>query len=149
MGDKMAFQEISAAIGGLKAATEIAKVIVSAKGAMDVAEFRLKAADLMTSLAEARVSLVDAQDRAEGLQDEISRLKEALEAKQTLVKVKDGYYAVDENGNPVGEAFCLRCWEVDHNQRHLTYPLFTDKPTVCAACMTEYTQHNTQRKTAP
>jgi hypothetical protein len=142
----MALQEITAALGGLKAATELARAFGAAKGAIDVAEYKLKAADLMSSLADARIALVEAQEKSDQLDAEIKMLRDALDAKEQLIRAGDGYYALDDNGEPTGGAFCLRCWEVDHKQYHLIYPRRTDEPTICQACKSKYAYFRTSRK---
>ncbi|MBD8900011.1 hypothetical protein [Rhodanobacter sp. DHG33] len=143
----MAIAELTAAMNGLKAATDLAKALASANTAYAVAELKLKAAEMMTSLADARAALASAQEAAVELQDEITRLNGALEMKASVVRADSAYYDMGESGKPIGDPYCMRCWESDHKLRHLSMSSFVTNPTICPECKTEYDHNLTYRRT--
>jgi hypothetical protein len=143
----MALAEITAALSALKASAEVGKAIASAGNAIEVAQLRLQLADMMGSLSEARSTLIDAQEAVTQLQEERRQLLDTLELKQKVVLVYSGYYATDEQGRPEGSAFCMRCWEVDHKLRHISYPDRTNLPAVCPACKAQYAFRQVRRQT--
>lgn len=143
----MALAEITAALSALKASAEVGKAIASAGNAIEVAQLRLQLADMMGSLSDARSALVDAQEAVNQLQEERRQLLDALELKSRVVQVRDGYYATDEKERPRGSAFCMRCWEVDHKLRHISYPNLTNQPAICPACKAQYAYRQVRRMT--
>jgi hypothetical protein len=130
--------EITGALSALKASTELAKAVMDASKSMEKAELQLRLVEMMGSLTDARTALQTAQEGAAQLQQENQRLLGALEMKKTVVKKDDAYFETDEGGKPVGDAYCMRCWEADHVLRHLAHPIFLDHKSICHACKSEY-----------
>jgi hypothetical protein len=75
---------------------------------------KLKLADLISALAEAKIELTEVQETIAQKDKRIAELEEALQSSDSLVRRYDAYYHTDENGQPIGIPFCLRCWENDH-----------------------------------
>ena len=134
----MAIAELSAALGALKASTELAKAVIGASSSVATASLKLQLAEMMSSLADAKLALVDAQEAVGKVEARNRELEEAFETKATVVRKLSGIYIADENGNPSGDAHCLRCWEVDHKLRHVSYARTMDLPVVCVACKAQY-----------
>jgi hypothetical protein len=65
-------------LSGLSAATQaigLVKELRSIDRTLDDAEFKLKIVDLASALSDAKLALVDAQERVRTLEDELARLK--------------------------------------------------------------------------
>jgi hypothetical protein len=129
---------IGAALSSLKTAADIAKFLRASDFNIEKAELKLKMADLVSALAEAKLELVDVQEEILEKEKVISQLKEAFENKDQLTRRYDAYYKIDENGEPMGVSFCLRCWEVDHKKRQLVHDALEHNKNVCTCCGQRY-----------
>jgi hypothetical protein len=125
---------IGAALSSLKTATDIAKFLRASDFNVEKAELKLKMADLVSALAEAKLELVDVQEEILEKEKVISQLKEAFENKDQLIRRYDAYYESDENGEPMGVSFCLRCWEGDHKKRQLVRDASEGNKKICTGC---------------
>jgi phage FluMu protein Com len=100
-------------LAGIAAATEAIKIAKSLHGLdkqYDEATFRLRIAELVNSLSDAKLALSEAKDMIAELDKEISLLKRNFEASGKLV-VGDGDYRffADADGNPLGYPVCPSC----------------------------------------
>lgn len=130
--------ELSATYTALKAAGEIAKIVVAADKQLSEAELKMRLADMMGALSDARMSLASVQEEIDGRDAEIGRLKEALEHKASVRKDGNAYYEVDESGEPVGEPYCMHCYQSRHILRILVQPRLSGEEGFCATCKTRY-----------
>lgn len=127
---------------GLNAAWEIAKALRSAETQIKTAELKIKLAEMMLALADAKANLADVQEQLHDNAKELDRLENALRNKDQVRKQYDAYYAVDEQGNLTGAAYCMRCWEVEHKLHHLATR--RGMRSACHACKAEYDPHRTR-----
>ena len=112
---------IGAILTSLKTATEIAKAIKDLDATVEKAELKLKLADLLGSLADAKIAGVELQELLQEKQKEIERLREALAFKARVVKAGDAYFLKNDTGLPSGEPYCVHCWEGEHALFHLVH----------------------------
>ncbi|MEP1092123.1 MAG: hypothetical protein ABJG95_16260 [Rhizobiaceae bacterium] len=77
----------------------MAKAIISADKTLGEAELKAQIAEITSSLAQMSRALTEANQ-------EIETLKSQLAFKELLVSVKGFKYEADENGDPVGYAYC-------------------------------------------
>lgn len=129
---------IAAVLNSLKAATDIAKFLRESDLSLERAELKLKLADLVGALADARLELIDVQETLSEKDKLISELEDAFQSKDALVRRYDAYYHADESGNPMGVAYCLRCWENDHKKRQLVHDAKDRFTRVCTTCGHRY-----------
>jgi len=129
---------ITAVLGSLKTATEIAKFIRESDVSIEKAELKLKVADLIGALADVKLELVELQDTFAEKDQKIKELEQAFEAKGSLVRKYDAYYHADSNGQPLGVPFCLRCWENDHKRRQLVHDAKDFRTRICTNCGHKY-----------
>ena len=129
---------IAAALSSLKTATDIAKYFRESDFSLEKAEMKLKFADLVSALAEAKLELAEVQDVIIEKDRIIAELKEAFEAKGNLKRHNDAYYEVDSEGEPIGIAYCLRCWEGEHKKRQLVRAAKEHSLNVCTNCGQRY-----------
>lgn len=130
--------EIAGAVASIKSAIEIAKALATAGKEVELATVKLQAAELMTKLAEVQVALLSANGAVDERDSEITRLAEALEMKSKVVKAGDAYYDLDDNGQPTGAPYCMRCWEADHRLLHITLAARVHDDVLCPHCRTAY-----------
>lgn len=126
--------EVAAVLGGLKAALDIASALRKADNSLELAELKLQLVGLMTSLAEAKLGLLDVEEAMKGRDDRIAGLEEALRMKEKLVRYNDAYYTKGENGEPSGDPYCSRCIEVGHKAVHIHQSPLRRSLIVCPEC---------------
>jgi len=139
----MGFESIGTAIAMVNGSLELVKKLSSASGAVERAELKLKAAELIGSLADAKLALINSMEEAQAQQRTIAELQEALQLKATVGRVFDGYYQTDTNGKPHGDPFCARCWQADHRLFYLTSARPGAVETTCAQCNAKFPKHRT------
>jgi len=126
---------IGAFLSSVKSATDIAKAIRSADASLERAEMKLKMAELLESLAEAKVQATDIRDLLTEKNNRIAELEAAFQFKGKLVRHGDAYYEAAD-GSPTGAPYCSRCWEVDKKLVHVTE--FSSGQTHRGSCKTPY-----------
>lgn len=129
---------ITAALSSLRTATEIVKLIRESGTSLQTAELKLRLADLLTSVAEARTQLVEVQELLATKDAKIAELELAFAAKDSLKRHNDAYYRLNAAGDPEGEPLCVRCWEVDHRQHQLVRLAIDHRIRTCPACNAKY-----------
>jgi hypothetical protein len=139
----MGFESIGTAIAMVNGSLELVKKLSTASGAAERAELKLKAAELIGSLADAKLALINSMEEAQTQQRTIAQLQEALQLKATVGRVFDGYYETDANGKPHGDPFCARCWQADHRLLYLTSARRGQMETSCAQCNAKFPKHRT------
>lgn len=102
---------IAAALGSLKTATDIAKLIKESGTSLEQAEVKLQIAELISALAEAKTEIAGIQSELMKKNDIISYLNEQLTIKQKVVWDKPYYWLVDESDRD--GPFCQRCYDVE------------------------------------
>lgn len=122
-------------VGGIAAASQalgIAKALRSIEKDYDAATYKAQIVELIDSLSNAKLALIDARENATELEKEIERLRATFEAKGKLVKGEGGYsYFVGENGKALGFPVCPSC-EADGR----IIELKQDGPTETGRCPT-------------
>jgi hypothetical protein len=108
--------DITAIAGSISAAIGITKELVSADRAFDKAELRLKLADLMVELANARTEALDIQMDNARLHIELTKLQQRLSFQGSL-RFKMPYYISE--GQEDGGPYCANCWDGEHLAMHL------------------------------
>ena len=132
---------IAAALQALKTANEIARWLRESDVSLEKAETKLRLAELVNALADMKVSLAETRELIEEKDATIRRLKEALELKGRLVRYSNCYYETDERGQPIGDPYCSRCWEVDHLAVHVNQDPENRAAFVCPSCKSRYRWH--------
>jgi len=111
---------ISAFIGSIKTATELAKAIKGADLSLEKAETKMKMAELISALADAKIQAAEIQDLLQERDERIKELEKSLDNKSKLIFQKGKYYESDANNNPIGEPYCSHCWESKNKMIHLS-----------------------------
>ncbi len=131
-----AIPTIVTAINSIKAATDIAKALRNADVNLAQAELKLRAAELLEALADAKISMVDLEEALQKKDKEIARLTDVLSVKANVAKSGDAYFETDSEGKMHGEPFCVYCWEQNHRLVHIHHTTSQRGPEtlVCPEC---------------
>ncbi len=105
----MDIASISAALAGIKSATEIAKIIKDSGASLEQAEIKLKLADLISALADAKIEIANIREALSEKEIQIKELNQKLEIKENIVWQKP-YYFIIENGKKDGP-YCQKCYD--------------------------------------
>lgn len=125
---------ITAAISGLKTATDLVRYLRDTEQAFKTADLKLRIADLVDALANAKLALTDIQELLTNKDAEIKRLTEALKLKDEVVRHGDAYYSKSEAGSPVGAPFCSFCFESKHQLMHINQNPKDRSQSICPSC---------------
>ena len=102
--------DIPVAITALNNAINLVGYLRGVERGYDVAEYKLKVAELMTTLAEVKAALADAQAEHLAKDSEIKRLKTFLAKRDAETVEHKGYrYKKGLSGIPQGHAYCPVC----------------------------------------
>ena len=129
---------ISAFISSIKNATDIARVIKDAGVSLEKAEVKFKVAELIESLAEAKIQASEVKELLQEKDQKIAELEKAFSLKSKLFRDGDAYYETIEDGRPVGAPYCSYCWEANHRAIHLTQIMGSLGDWYCPACKNTY-----------
>ena len=125
---------ITAAIGGLKTATEVARFLRDTVQAFKTADLKLRVAELVDGLATAKFSLSEIQDTLAAKDAEIRRLTEALKLKDEVTRYQDAYYRKDPDGKALGDPYCSFCFETKSLLVHINQNPKDRSQSVCPNC---------------
>lgn len=128
-----------AALQNLKAASDLVKALRGAEVGFEKAQLKLQVAELAELLANARMSVLDAQEEIHRLQKRIRELEASEDVRERLVRRGNVYFLKD--GDKEKGPYCLRCYESDQK----LMPLRTNPPGmrdfglfVCPHCQDFY-----------
>ena len=133
---------ISTILSSVKAATEIAKLIRDSDLSLEKAEMKLKVAELINSLADAKIAAAEVNEIIREKDDRIKELEAAFAFKSKIVRYRDAYYQTTEEGIPSGDPYCPNCWETSKRAVHLYY-IYPNE--ICPNCKTQYANHMAPR----
>ncbi len=121
---------IGALISSVKSATDIAKLIKDSDVSLSAAESKLKAAELISALADVKFELAEVQDLLRGRDERITELENELVTKLALSFDGTFYWAKDDK-----VPFCAVCRERDNKNHHLTFfPPFDSQSSSYYSC---------------
>jgi len=127
-------------ISGISAASEALKLIKDLRGIdrqLDVAELKLRLADLVDNLLEAKEALQDAKQERSELIDQIDALNAAMHQHAKMVDENGLLFELDKNGNRAGEPFCNQCFVRENKLYRLIQSKWNQGPRYdCKNCNT-------------
>jgi len=131
---------VSGILGNIKTATEIAKLIKDTDLTLEKAETKLKLADLISALADARIEVVNVQEALSQAEERIKALQKELEIKGDLTWKEPLYWLQRPDGNE--GPFCQHCYDTGHKLiRLLAYGSGWYR---CTACDNNYDASGTR-----
>jgi len=102
---------ISTVLTSIKTATDIAKFIKESDASFEKAESKLKLAELISALADAKIEVTDIQQELQKKDAEITVLKEKLNVRGQLKFERPYYWRID--GSQKDGPFCQKCYDSD------------------------------------
>ena len=129
---------IAAALGSIKTASEIAKLIKDSGASLEQAEVKLQIAELIGALAEAKIEIAGIQSDLIEKDQAIAELTSKLELRQNLVWEKPYYWADD--GEKRDGPFCQHCYDV--NQQLVRLQGGGKNAWHCKSCRNTYFDKN-------
>ena len=129
---------ITGILSNLKVATDIAKAIRESDVSIERAELKLRLAEMIGALADAKIEVTEVQQLLVDKEKAIAQLEDAFQNKDELVKRYDGYYSANAEGKPAGEPYCVSCWQVRHKRYNLQYVAGDRTVKACISCGAKY-----------
>lgn len=117
----MEIASITAALAGIKSATEIAKIIKDSGASLEAAEIKLKLAELVVALADAKMEIANINEELLNKNKEIQKLKELIDQKVEVVYEEPYYFSIVDDGSRDGP-FCQTCYDSDQKLIRLQSP---------------------------
>jgi DNA-directed RNA polymerase subunit M/transcription elongation factor TFIIS len=136
--------DIASTLTTITAALGLAKELRDINDQVNEAELRLKVAELMTALADARTGLVEVAEQMRSKDGEIEKLRSELAFRSTrLVDKGQWRFFADANGNATGRPICQKC-----EKRSEYFELVQDRSKgaggatyFCPGCRSNYGTH--------
>ncbi len=127
-------EALAAVSGALKVVNELRAIDAQ----FDKAELKAKLADVMSQLADAKIGLIEAEERARDLDNEINRLLNSIRKKDAeTVEIKGYHYRKGDDGKPAGSPYCPIC--LDEGAFVLMHEIYASgRPTVCPKCKANF-----------
>ena len=100
---------ISAALAGIKSATDIAKIIKDGSLSLEQAEVKFQLADLISALADAKIEIANIREVVSDKDELIRTLNEKLSLKENMVWQKPYYFVMQ--GEYKDGPFCQKCYD--------------------------------------
>ena len=130
--------DIAIAVRSVKSAIEIAKLLKDSADSFDKAEVKLQLAELIGSLADAKMQIAEIQEALIDSDREKKALLNKLNLKENLVYEKP-YYWKKDGGNKEGP-FCQLCY--DKNDKLIRLQDWGNGEWECKSCKTYVTDEN-------
>ncbi|WP_419813437.1 hypothetical protein [Bacterioplanoides sp.] len=131
----MDITSISTALGSIKTATDLAKLIKNSELSLQDAELKLKLAELISSLADAKIEIANIQTEILEKQNQISDLESRLNTESKMIWDSPYYWLgekTDQNG-----PFCQKCF--DDNKKLIRLQGNGEGYWSCKVCKSNYT----------
>jgi ribosomal protein L37AE/L43A len=131
---------IAAALGSIKTATDIAKLIKDSDVSLEKAEAKLKLAELISALADTKIQIAEIQQFLIDKDTELRAIKEQLDVKAKLQWESPYYWLLDETQKD--GPYCQHCYDKDN----LLIRLQGNGAGYwrCSVCKNSYTDSNYQ-----
>jgi len=108
----MDIASISAALGSIKAATDIAKLIMESGSTLEKAEAKLQLAELISALADVKIEISQIQQILIDKDGEIRTLKAAVSLKEDVLWDAPYYWRKVDDGRD--GPYCQQCYDKDN-----------------------------------
>lgn len=131
----MDMTSVSAVLGSIKTAADIAKLIKESDVSLEKAESKLKLAELISALADAKIQIADVQQLLMEKDAELKAATERLEVKEKLHWESPYYWLLSETKKE--GPFCQHCYDKNHELIRLQGN--GEGYWECKACKSSYT----------
>ena len=110
---------ISSALGSVKAAIELTGGILRSGSSLEKAELKLKLSEIITLLSETNIKITQLNEIIQGKDQKIKELEISLTNKSKVKKFVEAYFEITEEGENIGDPYCMYCWENHFKLIHL------------------------------
>ena len=117
----MDLTSITAALTGIKSATDIAKMIKNSGASIEAAEIKFKLAELIDSLADSKIEIANIKELVLEKETEIQKLNAQLKTKENVIWENPYYFRQLSSGQKDGP-FCQRCYDSENKLIRLHSP---------------------------
>lgn len=117
----MEIATITAALSGIKIASDIAKLIKNSGASLETAEIKLKLAELIEALADAKIEIANFREVISDNEAEIRRLQAQMDTKDQTVWEDPYYFVLNKNGEKDGP-YCQKCYDSNKKLIRLQSP---------------------------
>ena len=135
--------DIAVAVGSVKSAIEIAKLLKDSADSFDKAEVKLQLAELIGSLADAKMQIAEIQEALIESDQEKKELINKLNLKENLIYIKP-YYWIKINEQDKEGPFCQLCHDKDSKLIRLQE--WDNNEWNCQSCRTHYYDSTNQSR---
>jgi hypothetical protein len=125
---------ITSVLGSVKTATDIAKFLKESDTSLEKAEMKLRLADLIGALADAKLQIVEVKELLSEKDQEINRLIESQKIKDSI-QYEAPYYWLMKNDKKEGP-FCQNCY--DNDQKLIRLQGYNNGYWDCKTCKSGY-----------
>ncbi|QDP02198.1 hypothetical protein [Thalassotalea sp. PS06] len=130
---------LAAALGSLKSATELAKIIKNSGASLEQAEIKLQMADLIGALADTKIDLAEVQQILISKDEEIAKLTTKLNTRKSVIWEKPYYFVLKNNDERDGP-FCQQCY--DNDEKLIRLQGGGSNLWGCTSCKNKYKDKN-------
>ena len=120
----------------LRSAIDIAKILKNSTESLDNAETKLQLAELITSLANAKIQIAKIQEALIESDKEKKELEKKLSQKERLFFERPYYLIKQANGDNDGP-FCQVCYDKDHKLIRLSHGNY-EGVWYCSVCKEDF-----------
>lgn len=136
---------LGAALGSIKTATDIAKLIKDSGTSLEKAEIKLQIAELISSLADIKMELANVQSVLVEKDQNIIELENKLSTKESVSWSKPYYFII--NGDEKDGPYCQQCYDTEHKLVRLQGG--GTKVWHCLTCKSHFRDSNYVREPLP
>ena len=104
--------DVVTAVGSIKSAIDIAKVLKDGADTLDKAEVKLQLAELISSLADAKMQMAEVQELLLESNAEKKELLSKLNQKEKVIYEKPSYFKINDDNSKDGP-YCQNCYDAN------------------------------------
>lgn len=104
--------DVVTAVGSIKSAIDIAKVLKDGADTFDKAEVKLQLAELISSLADAKMQMAEVQELLLESNAEKKDLLNKLNQKEKIIYEKPSYFKINDDNSKDGP-YCQNCYDAN------------------------------------
>lgn len=104
--------DVVTAVGSIKSAIDIAKLLKDGADTLDKAEVKLQLAELISSLADAKMQMAEVQELLLESNKEKKDLQNKLNQKSKVIYEKPSYFKINDDDSKDGP-YCQNCYDAD------------------------------------
>ena len=133
--------DIGMVVGSVKSAIDIAKILKDTADSLDKAEVKLQLADLIGSLADAKMQIAEIQEALIESDKEKKELETKFSQKENLFFERP-YYLIKKDDENNDGPFCQICYDKDNKLIRLEDHLFIAGEWDCSVCKQKFLDKN-------